>query len=202
MPLLLAVLAVPASAQDSSHPHWVATPYGHINAGDVENRRGGLGLSAAWVPGPLGVELDIDRHIHFFKDARIDLVENNCGVAAEGATGPCVDLDTDAWIFMGNAVVPIPTGGSKWRPYGVVGLGVVYAWVNGGGDDIDTSQVNPALDLGGGVVYWFNGWFGLRGDLRYFHGFVSDGQEGVYDRDYDFGRLALGVSFGVPRSPR
>lgn len=120
-----------------------------------------------------------------------------------------MDLNTDAWIFMGNVLARIPAPETaRWRPYATAGLGVIYAWIHedgsfgseGGGEEIDTSQTDLAFNAGGGVVYWLNRWLGLRGDLRYFHAFVRDDQhDGVYYEDYDFGRLALGVTFGVPR---
>ena len=175
----------------------MATPYLHANFGDVEFRRGGAGLSAGWFGRRLGFELDLDRHEHFFKDRELESVPNPC---MPGVVGQCIDSDTDAWIFMGNAVVPIPTAQtSRWRPYGAAGLGVIYAWVHDAGE-YDTEQTNLAFDVGGGVMYQLLDWLALRADGRYLHGFVDeDKREGGYYHDYDFGRVAVGVTLAPLR---
>lgn len=196
-----------AHAQSArAQPRWLASPYLHVNGGEVEIRRGGLGGSIAYLGSRLGFELDVDRHHHIFKDKELDF-PNNCGVT--DVAGPCVDLNTDAWIVMGNVLAQIPTANTaKWRPYAAAGLGVVHAWIHedgsfgfeSEGEKIEASQTDLAFTAGGGVVYWLNGWIGLRGDLRYFHAFVSDDEHaGVYYEDYDFGRLALGFTFGLPQ---
>ena len=59
----IAWTATPAQAQ------WVVTPYLGINlAGDAEFRRGGPGVSVAFVGERLGFEFDVERYNHFFKD--------------------------------------------------------------------------------------------------------------------------------------
>ena len=108
--LVVAWTAAPAQAQ------WVVSPYLGINlAGDAEFRRGGPGGSGGYFGGRLGFEFDVQRYHHFFKDKNVDLVPNNC---APGVPPPCIDLNTDAWSFMGNVVAPIRSEGAKWRPYG------------------------------------------------------------------------------------
>jgi outer membrane protein with beta-barrel domain len=189
--LIVAWTAAPARAQ------WAVTPYVGINlAGDAESRRGGPGVSGSYVGGRLGLEFDVQRYRHFFKDKNVDLVPNNC---APGVTGPCIDLNTDAWSFMGNVVAPIHSKGAKWRPYGAAGLGVIHAWVEGPGDQYDVGQNNLALNIGGGVTYLMKGRVGLRADARYFRAFVDeDKREGGYFKDYGFLRATFGVTFGFP----
>ena len=189
--ILLTVLLVawtPAQAQ------WVVTPYLGINlAGDAEFRRGGPGVSGGYFGDRLGFEFDVQRYHHFFKDKNVDLVPNNC---VPGVTTPCIDLNTDAWSFMGNVVAPIRSRGAKWRPYGTAGLGVIHAWVDGPGDRYDVEQDNPALNVGGGVMYSVKSRVGLRGDVRYFRAFVDeDRREGGYFKDYGFLRATFGVTF-------
>jgi opacity protein-like surface antigen len=112
--------------------------------------------------------------------------------------GPCIDDDTDAWIFMGNLVAPIPIA-SKWRPYAGAGAGLVYAWIHDAGP-YNSDQLHLAMNLGAGVTYWVKDWLGLRADLRYFHVFVDESKpDGGYGTDYDFGRLAVGVTFAMPK---
>jgi opacity protein-like surface antigen len=193
--ILLTVLVVawtvaPVQAQ------WVVTPYFGVNlAGDTEFRRGGPGVSGGYVGDRLGFEFDVKRYHHFFKDENVDLVPNNC---VPGVTPPCIDLNTDAWSFMGNVVAPIRNG-ARWRPYGTAGLGVIHAWVEGPGDQYDVGQNNLAFNVGGGVMYSVKGRVGLRGDLRYFRAFVDeDKREGGYFKDYGFLRATFGVTFGFP----
>jgi opacity protein-like surface antigen len=187
LPTVLVVACWTASAQAQV----VASPYVGTNFGDTEFRRGGPGIAVGYLGRWLGFELDIDRHHHFFKDEDVaHLVPN-----------PGIDLDTDAIGFMGNLVAPVHfSGTTSWRPYGAAGLGVIHAWFDSVNDQYDTDQTNLAFNVGAGVMYWLNGWVGLRLDLRYFHAFVDDGErKGGYFEDYDFGRLSIGVTFGLPR---
>jgi opacity protein-like surface antigen len=172
-------------------------PYLHANVGDVEFRRGGLGLSVGYVGRRLGFEFDVDRHHHFFKDKELESVPKPC---MPGAARGCIDSDTEARIFMGNVVAPIATSGmTSWRPYGSAGMGVIHAWIHDAGE-YDTSQTNLALNVGGGVTYRLNNRLALRGDVRYLHAFVDeDKREGAYFKDYGFWRMAFGVTFGFPR---
>ena len=111
---------------------------------------------------------------------------------------------------MGNLVVPIGmTGASGWRPYAVVGAGVVRASFHRAGPSTpDASQSDLALGGGAGVIRSLGSLVGLRLDLRYVRAFadqdkalpagqIGDG-EGVY-RDYGFWRVTFGVTFGFPR---
>jgi len=191
--LVVAWTALPAQAQ------WVVTPHLGINlAGDAEFRRGGPGGSVGYYGDRVGFELDVQRYHHFFKDENLELARNNCGVGSRDE--PCVDLNTDAWSFMGNVVAPIRPKGAKWRPFGTAGLGVIHPWVEGPGDQYDLDQNDLALNVGAGVMYSRNRRFGLRGDLRYFHAFVDEGKrEGGYFKDYGFLRATVGVTFSFPR---
>lgn len=192
----LTVLAVawtvaPAQAQ------WLVTPYVGINlAGDAEFRRGGPGVSGGYFGDRLGFEFDVQRYNHFFKDKNVDLVPNNC---APGVPLPCIDLNTDAWSFMGNVVAPIRSKGAKWRTYGTAGLGVIHALIEGPGDQYDVEQDNLAFNVGGGVMYSVKGRVGLRSDVRYFRAFVdAEKREGGYFKDYGFLRATFGVTLGFP----
>lgn len=189
----LAIIAAPPA-----HAQPVATPYLHANFGDVEVRRGGLGAYLGYFGRHLGIEIDIDRHNHFFKDKELDSIPNPC---VPGRAGTCIDDDTDAWIAMGNMVAFIPVSdATRWRLYGTTGAGLIYAWVHDAGM-YNSDQTNVALNIGAGATYRLNSWLGLRGDLRYFHAFVDeDRHEGGYYRDYDFVRVSLGVTFTVPGS--
>ena len=190
--LVIAWTAAPVQAQ------WAVTPYlGGNLAGDAEFRRGGPGVSGGYSGDRLAFEFDVQRYNHFFKDEDVDLVPNNC---VPGVPPPCIDLNTDAWSFMGNVVAPLRSRGAKWRPYGTAGFGVIHACVEGPGDQYDVEQDDLAFNVGGGVMYALKGRVGLRGDLRFFHAFVDeDKREGGYFKDYGFLRATIGVTVRLPR---
>jgi hypothetical protein len=169
------------------------TPYLHANFGDVEIRRGGPGLSAGLLGRRLGFELDVDRHHHFFKDKHLEVVPNVC---LPGGPSPCIDSDTDAWLFLGNVLVPVPLPSERWRPYGTVGTGVIYAWVHDAGE-YDTQQTNLAFHAGAGTLFHLRDWLALRADVRYLHAFAGDQEVGSHYHDYDFLRVLLGVTFAL-----
>ena len=197
--VVFTVLAV-ASTATNAKAEWVVTPYLGANlAGDAEFRRGGPGVSVGYFRDTLGFEVDFMRYNHFFKDANVDLVPNNCrpGVARDV---PCIDLNTDAVGLMGNVVARFRSPQAKWRPYGTAGLGVIHPWIQGPGDQYDVDQNDFALNVGGGVMGSLKGRLGLRADLRYFHAFVDEtNREGAYFRDYGFLRTTVGVSFRFSR---
>ena len=192
--MLVAWTAAPAQAQ------WVVSPYfGGNLAGDAEFRRGGPGVSGGYFGDRLGFEFDLQRYHHFFKDKNVDLVPNNC---APGVPNPCIDLNTDAWSFMGNVVALMRSEGAKWRPYGAAGLGVIHAWIEGPGDQYDIGQNNPAFNVGGGVIYSLNNRVGLRVDLRYVRAFVDESKrEGGYFKDYGFVHATFGVTVRFRGNP-
>jgi opacity protein-like surface antigen len=205
--LAVAWTAAPAQAQ------LVVTPYLGVNlSGDVEAAKGGIGGSVAYFGSGLGFELDLQRYHHFFKDADVaGLVPRFSGI----------DLNTDAWSFMGNVVVPIRIqSATNWRPYGIAGLGVIRAMFDASvagtfveesqpglpapspsaTDLFDTAQNNLGFNVGGGVMYSLKSRVGFRGDLRYFRALVDeDKREGGFFKDYDFWRATFGVTLGFPR---
>ena len=150
----------------------------------------------------LGFELDFQRYRHFFKDSEISPLDPaappNC---RPGISGPCTDINTDAFGFMGNVVVPIRIqGATKWRPYGTAGLGWIHAWANGASAQEHRSQNDLGFNVGGGVTYSLGERVGLRSDLRYFRAFADKNEpEGVYFKNYGFLRLTLGLTFGSRR---
>ena len=168
---------------------WI-TPYVHANFGDVEFRRGGLGLAAGAVGERIGFELDVDRHQHFYKDGELEDIPNPC---MPGAIGACVDNDTDAWIVTADAIVPIRNRG-RWLPYGSAGVGLIHAWVHEAGP-YDSKQNDLTIDVGGGIAFRAAAWLALRADVQWYHAFVGPEHDGGYPDDFDFGRVALGATF-------
>ena len=202
--ILVTVLAAAWTAAPA-HAQWVITPHLGANvAGGVELAKGGPGVSVGYFGGPLGLEFDLQRYQHFFKDSRVYPLDStappNC-TGTEGDLGrqPCTDIDPDAIGFMGNIVVPIRSQrASKWRPYGTAGLGVIRGWTNE--PQIGRHQNNIGFNTGGGVMYSLSRRVGLRADVRYFRVLVDENKSGnVYFEDYGFWRVTLGVTFGSPR---
>lgn len=189
--LVVAWTVAPAQAQ------WVVTPYLGINlAGDAEFRRGGPGTSVGYFGGRLGLEFDLERSWHFFKDSDL----GNTGSARAD------DVNTRALSVMGNLVAPIQIKGmTTWRPYASAGLGMIRAsFDRTAPNQSDTHQNDFAFNVGGGVMYRLNDRIGLRGDLRYFRALADEdkvlpsGQRGDlsgYYRDYCFLRATFGVTF-------
>jgi opacity protein-like surface antigen len=187
---LVAGVARPANAQLVLSPHLDASV-----AGDVEPTRGGAGVSVgyylpAWRGLGAGLELDATWHGHFFRDPDV------AHLVPEG-----VDLNTDALLLMGQLVLPVSLPRAPiWRPYGMLGLGVIHALFTAPGNaQYDTHQDNLTFDVGVGMMHQLTRLLGLRADVRYYHAFV-DGHPsgGGYPGDYSFWDVSVGVTFQFP----
>jgi hypothetical protein len=82
------------------------------------------------------------------------------------------------------------------RPYGLIGLGVIKTHVDLTLDDIATSDISFGWNIGGGLELG-GAHVGVRGDVRYVHGFqdVEVPLLPVKALKLDFGRAAAGVVF-------
>jgi opacity protein-like surface antigen len=152
-------------------------------------------LDVAWRR--LELELELERHPHFFKDQDVAGL-----VPAQG-----IDLDTDATMVFANAVVPYRLEGRAgiWCPYLVAGLGVIRAEFestglrSGAGQDTTTRQDDLSFAIGGGVMHALTQLVGLRVDLRYLHALVDESSgKGGYFKDYGFWRVSVGFTIGFP----
>jgi hypothetical protein len=195
MLLFLGGVATPASAD------WLLTPYlgvtfgGNADFGDVGDlednfeRKLTYGFNAAWMgAGIVGFEVDLGTSPNFFEDTT--------------GTGDFDWGDSNVTTLMGNLVVGAPIGGQAGigvRPYGSIGIGLLRSNVSSTGllDDLSTNELG--FNLGGGAHVFFNDRVGLRGDVRYFRGLGSDGDEDslfeLEARDLDFWRGTAGVTF-------
>jgi opacity protein-like surface antigen len=199
MKLRAAMCLIPLFGATTAQAQVVATPYFDSNvAGDVEIGRGGVGASLGYYWRRLGLELDLERHPHFFKD------EDVAGlVPAQG-----IDLDTDATMVFANALVPYRLEGRAgiWCPYLLAGLGVIRAEFestalrSNAGPSATTKQDDLSFAIGGGVMHALTGLIGLRVDLRYLHALVDESsRKGGYFKDYGFWRASFGFTIGFPR---
>lgn len=193
--LFLVGVSTPASAD------WLFTPYlgvtfgGAADFGDVGDFEDNLekkmtfGGTATWMgAGIIGFEVDFGSTPNFFE------VTTGEGDFEFG--------DTNVTTLMGNLVLGAPIGGQSGvgvRPYGSVGLGLLRSNVSLGGliDDLSTNELG--LNIGGGAHVFFNDNVGIRGDLRYFRGLQSSGDDDdlveLDLEDFDFWRGTVGVTF-------
>ena len=98
--------------------------------------------------------------------------------------------------FMGNFMLAPKFG--PVQPYGLAGLGLIRTSVEGLGTSSDQNQFG--WDLGGGLMVFFGGHVGVRGDVHYYHAFqVLDFLNlpalGLGGKKLDYGRAAVGVVF-------
>lgn len=157
--LLLGVVAPAAARADG-----LIVPFAGVNFGGnsgneladaIDAKRFNWGVSLAFMgAGVLGLEADIAHTSDFF--GKTDLG----GSSVLTATG--------------NLLVGIPIGGQQgvgFRPYALIGLGVIRSKVDVLGDVLRLDNSELAWDFGGGAMFFFGTNVGLRADLRYFRTF-------------------------------
>ena len=157
---LLIGIAVPAVA----HADGLFIPFIGVNFGGgsgrqlsaaIDAKRVAWGGSFAYMGnGVLGLEADVAHSPDFF--GRTDLG----GSSVLTATG--------------NLLVGIPIGGQHgvgFRPYALVGLGLIRSQVDAFGNALSRDVNNLGWDFGGGAMFFFGTHVGLRADLRYFRTF-------------------------------
>jgi hypothetical protein len=190
---IVAALAL-ALAPATARADWLLTPnIGTTFGGDADM---GLtwGASLAWMPGGLfGAEVDLQFTDLGGPDAFTDL-----GFDSDV-------FDSSARSVMGNVIFGIPFGGTTgagFRPYAVAGLGWMALNLSDNLEDIDILPDDTrafAVDVGAGVAGFFTDNVGIRGDIRWYHGFVDDDNIILPElddfRDTDFWRATGGVTF-------
>lgn len=200
----LAVVFVTSMAKPAS-ADWLFTPYlgfvvgGAANTVDVDTldeafeQRATFGGSLATMGGGIfGLEFDFNYAPNFFQ-----LTEG-------GEDFEFFNVDSSLTTLMGNLIVGVPIGGSSGvgvRPYGAAGIGLMRANITFEDlfDDLSTNDLG--INVGGGVMVFFTDNLGIRGDLRYFRGIQSGGDEDDFADidfnldDFDFWRTTFGVTF-------
>ena len=183
---LLLAMAVPATARADG----MIIPFAGVNfagnsgkeiANAIDAKRFDWGVSLAYMGGGiLGLEADIAHSPDFF--GRTDLGGSSVLTA------------------MGNLLIGIPIGGQTgvgFRPYGLVGLGVIRSQVDAFTDVLSLDNSKAAWDFGGGAMFFFGTHVGVRGDVRYFRTFgdVDFDLINVTERPrgLDFARASAGL---------
>lgn len=102
---------------------------------------------------------------------------------------------------MVNLVLGVPVGGTAgvgFRPYMSAGAGIVRAKITSpAGLFQDLSRGDPGVNIGAGVIGFFNDHLGLRGDVRYFRAIQDDDERpvGLTLGDFNFTRATAGLTF-------
>jgi opacity protein-like surface antigen len=153
---------------------------GHQLASAIDSERVNWGGSVAYMGGGvLGLEADIANSPDFF--GKTDLG----GSSVLTATG--------------NLVFGIPIGGQHgvgFRPFALVGLGVIRSRADTFGDVPRRDENNFAWDFGAGAMFFFGTHVGLRAELRYFRTFGDLHFDlDLFDRprNLDFARASTGL---------
>jgi len=157
--LILALLPASASAQG-----WTFTPFVGANFGgnadfgefatfdDEFEKRVDFGAALGWLSDAgIGFEVDFGYSPNFFEDT---------------AGGSNFEFgDSNVTTLMGNLVLGFP-GGQGVRPYGSGGIGLIRSHVEGSTffRELDTNDFG--VNVGGGLLGYFNDNVGLRGDRR------------------------------------
>ena len=100
--------------------------------------------------------------------------------------------------FMSNLLIAPKIG--PVRPYFLFGVGLIKTRVEltAPGGFLDTSNNNFGWDLGGGIMVFFGDHIGVRGDLRRFRSFESEGLLSILplgDEKLSFNRAAGAIVF-------
>lgn len=180
---VVAVVALVWAPSPARADGWAA-PFAGVVFGSSANTngRGAYGIDVGGMgAGILGGEVDFGWVPHFFGDP--------------GTYGSNYVLNLHA-----NLIAGVPIGGTRGaglRPYGTIGFGWTrskYEPVVGVGQTND----DPAINVGAGVMGFFNDRVGLRGDLRYFrdvHNNAGTNQFNIDFGGFHFWRASVGVVF-------
>jgi opacity protein-like surface antigen len=110
--------------------------------------------------------------------------------------GDLPGVSSSVLTLMGNLMLAPRFG--PVRPYGLIGIGLIRTDVEIEATSLLDSETNHfGWDVGGGLVLMLAQHVGLRGDVRYFHGFRDFGILGINfpETRLDFGRASAGVVF-------
>lgn len=183
--LLMGMAAPAAALADGLFVPFIGVNFGGKSGSElsaaIDAERLDWGASLAYMGGGvLGLEADIANSPDFFGKSDLG------GSSVLTATG--------------NLLLGIPIGGQQgvgFRPYALVGLGVIRSRVDTFGDALRRDESSLAWDFGGGAMFFFGTNVGLRAELRYFRTFgdLDFDLIGLFDRprNLDFARASTGL---------
>ena len=184
---IVAALIVSGSAHQAEAQGFISPFLGYNFSGDAgcpqitdcEDKHANYGVAFGALGGLVGFEAEVARTNDFL--------------------GASSNQTTNVLTFMGNFMLAPKIG--PVQPYGLAGLGLIRTSVEGVGASSDQNQFG--WDVGGGLMVFFGGHVGIRGDVRYFHAFqVLDFLNlqslpipGLGGKKLDYGRAAAAVVF-------
>lgn len=183
--LLLGMMAPAAARADGMIVPFIGVNFGGNSGRElsaaIDAERLDWGVSFAYMGGGIiGIEADIANSPDFYGKSDLG------GSRVLTATG--------------NLLFGIPIGGQHgvgFRPYALVGLGVIRSKVDTFGEALRREQNQVGWDFGGGAMFFFGSHVGLRAELRYFRSFGDldfDLIDGIERRGkLDFARASTGL---------
>ena len=188
---IIAALAIVFAAPATASADWFISPFvgttlgSRLNEGDESfDNKHNWGFSfGSMNEGVIGWEVDFGYAPEFFEadDDDFDLFDN-----------------TNVTTVMGNVLIGIPVGGQRGigvRPYATAGAGIVRSNVTTINDVFDEVNSNTwGINVGGGVMGYFNDRVGIRGDLRYIRS-LQDVDEDLALGSFRFWRGTVGALF-------
>jgi opacity protein-like surface antigen len=172
--LLMLGASTPARAQTYVSPfigYNFGGDAGCPDIGNCEDKKSNMGV-AIGTAGVIGVEGEFAYAKDFFGKT-------------PGGSSSVLTLMTN--VMIAPRIGPV-------RPYALVGVGLIKSHVDLTPSSlVSTDHNNFGWDIGGGLMLMF-GHFGVRGDIRYFHGFQEVEFLGIplSDLKLDFGRASAG----------
>jgi opacity protein-like surface antigen len=179
--LALALLLAPSTARADVF----VTPFTGVTFAGAGDATGTFGASLGFMSaGVFGLEGELSYTPSFFDTDDFDFVDSDNVVTV-----------------MGNLLVGVPAGGTDGpgvRPYGTIGLGLIRTRVESGSEVFDDVSSNDfGMNVGGGLMGFFNDHVGLRADVRYFRSLEDPEEDNEFDidfSDFDFWRGSVGVA--------
>jgi opacity protein-like surface antigen len=181
IPRLLLASCLVVTLPSLAHAQGYIAPFLGVNFGgdagcqtlsDCEDKSYNLGVAVGTANVLFGFEEEFAYAKHFFGDDPLQ--------------------STSVLTAMSNFVVGPHIG--MVRPYGLIGLGIIKTRVELTLSDIVDSDTSLGWNVGGGLEI-SGAHIGIRGDVRYFHGFQNLDLPIVSPAELklDFGRAAAGV---------
>lgn len=122
-----------------------------------------VGVVTGWLgPGVIGFEVDINHTADLYTIRDPSMTRLGIQIAR----------DSRFTSVMGNVVFHTPrsSGGASLRPYASGGVGLTATKIDGPfpyADAFDVNLKDPAINVGGGAMYFFGRHLGIRADIRY-----------------------------------
>jgi outer membrane protein W len=179
----IALLCSPAPARAD----WLLTPFAGVTfGGSAENEHATYGGSIGYMgAGVIGFEVDFGYTPEFFAadNDELDLIS-----------------DSNVTTLMANLLLGAPMGGdnASIRPYVSGGAGLLRSNVTDADDFFTVANNDFGVNVGAGVMAFFNDHAGIRGDVRYFRSLTDPDEDNEFDIDFgsfDFWRATAGVTF-------